>query len=120
MTHVFHPPSQRQAWKELLEQDLLIQTIGSSFGAVNNTYKNAVVPVCCYELTNSSKWYAGALNKPGMYPWIVQDEGAPEEIVHDKTSHLYKTALKVGLAYVLRGNGGLALPQCMARFAGTA
>ncbi len=119
MTHVFHPPSQRQQWKDLLENDLMIQAVGSSFGAVNNTYKNVVVPVCCYELTNTSKWYAAALNKPGIRPWIVQDEGAPEEIVSDKTSHLYKTTLKVGLAYILRGNGGLALPQCIARFAGT-
>lgn len=120
MTHVFHPPSQRQAWKNLLENDLLIQAVGTSFGAVNNMHKGSITPVCCYELTDSSKWYPAALNKPGMRPWIVQDEGAPEEIVSDKTSHLYKTTLKVGLAYILRGNGGLALPQCIARFAGTA
>lgn len=120
MTHVFHPPGQRQTWKKLLEQDLLIQTIGTSFGAVNNIYKNSITPVCCYELTNTSQWYAAALNKPGMYPWIVQDEGAPEEIRSDATSELYKRTLKVGLAYVLRGNGGLALPQCMQRWAGTA
>lgn len=120
MTHVFHPPSQRQAWKNLLENDLLIETIGSSFGATHNIYKGSVTPVCCYELTDSSKWYPAALNKPGMKPWVVQDEGSPEEILSDKTSSLYKTSLKVGIAYVLRGNGELALPQCMARWAGTA
>lgn len=119
MTHVFHPPSQRQTWKKLLEQDLLIQTVGTSFGAVNNIYKNSITPVCCYELTNTSKWYAASLNKPGMFPWVVQDEGAPEEIRSDVTSDLYKRSLKVGLAYVLRGNGGLALPQCMQSWAGT-
>jgi phage major head subunit gpT-like protein len=120
MTHVFHPPSQRQAWKQLLENDLLLTTIGTSFGAVNNIYKGSIVPVCCNELTDSSKWYPAALNKPGMKPWVVQDAGAPEEILSDKTSHLYKTTLKVGIAYVMRGNGGLALPQCIARWAGTA
>ncbi len=119
MTHVFHPPSQRQAWKKILEQDLLIQTVGSSFGAVNNIYKGTVTPVCCYELTDSSKWYPAALNKPGMYPWIVQDEGAPEEIRQDKTDALYKTTLKIGVAYILRGNGALALPHCMQSWAGT-
>ncbi len=120
MTHVFHPPAQRQAWKKLLEQDLLIQTIASSFGAVNNIYKGSITPVCCYELTDDNKWYPAALNKPGMKPWIVQDEGSPEEIRQDKTDALYKTTLKVGIAYVLRGNGALALPQCMQRWAGTA
>ena len=120
MTHVFHPPSQRDKWKKILEQDLLIQTIGDSFGAVDNIYKGVVTPVCCYELSDTSKWYAAALNKPGLVPWVLADSGAPEEIRHDKDSHLYKTSLKVGLAYVLRGNGALALPHCMARWAGTA
>jgi hypothetical protein len=120
MTHVLHPPSQRQTWKKLLEQDLLIQTVGSSFGAVNNIYKGMVTPICSYELTDSDKWYPLALNKPGMHPWIVQDEGAPEEIRQDKTDALYKTSLKVGIAYILRGNGALALPQCVQRWAGLA
>ncbi len=120
MTHVFHPPSQRNKWKKILEQDMLIQAVGASFGAVDNIYKNSVIPVCCYELTDSSKWYAAALNKPGMMPWVVQDDGAPEEIRLDKSSDFYKTTLKVSLAYVLRGNGELAMPQCMQSWAGTA
>lgn len=119
MTHVFHPPSQRDAWKRILEQDMLIQTIGSSFGSVDNIYRGAVTPVCCYELTDTSKWYPAALNKPGMVPWVLADSGAPEEIRHDKDSHYYKTTLKVGLGYVLRGNGALALPHCLQRWAGT-
>ncbi len=121
MTHVLHPPSQRDKWKKILEQDSIIQAIaGSSFGAVDNIYKNAVIPVCCYELTNTSKWYPLSLNKPGMKPWVVQDDGAPEELRMDKSSEFYKTTLKVSLAYVLRGNGELALPQCMQSWAGTA
>ncbi len=124
-THVFHPPSQTQTWKKILEQDLLIQTVAStapsasSFGSVNNIYKGAVIPVVCNELTDTHKFYVAALNKPGMYPWIVQDEGAPEEIRQDKTSALYQTTLKIGVAYILRGNGALALPQCIKRFSGT-
>lgn len=119
MTHVLHPPQQRQTWKKILEQDLLIQTVGTSFGAVNSIYKGAVMPICSYELTDPNKWYPLALNKPGMYPWVCQDEGAPEEIRSDKTDALYKTSLKVGIAYILRGNGALALPQCAQRWAGT-
>ncbi len=121
MTHVLHPPSQRDKWKRILEQDSIIQAIaGSSFGAVDNIYKNAVTPICCYELSNTSKWYPVSLNKPGMKPWVMQDDGAPEEIRLDKTSDFYKTTLKVSLAYVLRGNGELTLPQCMQSWAGTA
>lgn len=120
MTHVFHPPAQRDKWKKLLEQDILVQTIGSSFAGVDNIYKGSVIPVCCYELTDSLQWYPAALNKPGMMPWIVQDEGAPEEIRLDKTSDFYKTTLKVSLAYVLRAGGELAMPATMQRWAGTA
>ncbi len=120
MTHVAHPPSQRQKWKTILESDSLIQAVGTAFGATTNIYKNAVIPVCMYELENSSQWYPMALNKPGLVPWIVQDEGVPEQIVSDKTSHLYATTLKIGIAMILRGNGGLALPHSMQRWAGTA
>ena len=49
----------------------------------------------------------------------MQDEGTPERIVSDKTSHLYASTLKVGVAYILRGNGGLALPHCMVRMDGS-
>lgn len=120
MTHVLVPAALEQTWKAILERDLILQAVGSAFAAVNNIYKGAVTLVVSDELTDDSKWYALALNKPGMYPWIVQDEGAPEEILSDKTSSLYKTTLKVGLAYVLRGNGALALPHCVQRWAGTA
>ena len=120
MTHVLHHSSKRKLWREILEQDILIQTIGSSFGPVRNLYKGIVIPVACDEFTDSSQWYPLALNKPGMKPWVSQDEGAPEEIRHDKTDALYKTTLKIGIAYILRGNGEVALPHCVQRWAGTA
>ncbi len=120
MTHVLAPAALEETFKDLLEQDLVIQAAGSAFGAVNNRHKGTVIPIFSDELADDSKWYPLALNKPGMFPWIVQDEGSPEEIRSDKTSHLYATTLKVGVAYVLRGNGALALPQCVQRFAGTA
>ena len=121
MTHVLVPGTQEQTWKDILERDLMIVALGdSSFGAVDNRMKNAVQLIVSDELTDDDQWYALALNKPGVFPWIVQDEGAPEEIRQDKTDALYKTTLKVGLAYVLRGNGALALPHCIQRWAGTA
>jgi phage major head subunit gpT-like protein len=122
MTHVLAGPGLEGTFNQLLKQDMIIQAIGdgSQFGAVNNIYKNAVTLVISDELSDDGKWYPLALNKPGMKPWVVQDEGAPEELLSDKTSHLYKTTLKVGVAYILRGNGGLALPHCVQRWAGTA
>lgn len=121
MTGVLVPPALAGTAKRLLKDDMLILTVGSSFGAVSNPNKGSgIEPFIVDEFTNSLQWYPLAMNKPGMHPWVVQDEGAPEEILSAKDSHLYKTTLKVGLAYVLRGNGGLALPQCIQRWAGTA
>lgn len=120
MTHVLAPAAQEEAWKELLEQDMIIQAVGTSFGAVDNRHKGTVQLIVSDELASDSIWYPLALNKPGMKPWIVQDEGSPEEIRQDKTDQLYKSTLKVAIAYVMRGNGVLALPHCVQRWAGTA
>ncbi len=114
MTHLLVPAALEETARELLERDLIVE----SGAAVDNRHKGTVKLVVSDELTDDAKWYALALNKPGMHPWIVQDEGSPEEIRQDKESHLYKTTLKVGLAYVLRGNGVLALPHCVQRFSG--
>jgi phage major head subunit gpT-like protein len=120
MTHVMVPAALEETAKKLLEQDMIVQTIGTSFAAVDNRHKGTVKIVVADELTSDTQWYALALNKPGMVPWIVQDEGSPEELRHDKDSAMYKSTLKVGLAYILRGNGVLALPHCVQRYAGTA
>ncbi len=120
MTHLLVPAALEGTAKNILEQDMIVQAIGDAFGAVTNRFKGIVRLLVSDELTDDSKFYPLALNKPGMYPWILQDEGAPEEIRHDKTDALYKTTLKVGVAYVLRGNGALALPMCVQRWAGTA
>ncbi len=113
MTHILAPASLEETARDLLERDLIVE----SGAAVDNRHKGTVKLIIADELPDT-KWYALALNKPGMKPWIVQDEGSPEEIRQDKESHLYKTTLKVGLAYVLRGNGVLALPHCVQRFSG--
>ena len=120
MTHVLVPAALEETAKDRLEQDMVIQAVGSTYGAVDNRHKGTVKIIVSDELADDSKWYPLALNKPGMVPWIVQDEGAPEEIRSDKTSHLYQTTLKVGVAYVLRANGVLALPQRIPPWAGAA
>lgn len=122
MTHVLAPAEQEETWKDILEQDMLIQSFdgGSTFGAVDNRHKGTVKLIVSDELTDASQWYPLAMNKPGLYPWVSQDEGAPEEIRSDKDSEMYKTKLRVGVAYVKRANSALVLPQCMQRWAGTA
>lgn len=119
MTHMVVGPGDEEEAKDLLENDMLIETVGSSFGAVQNRHKGTVKLVVMDEHDDGANWYGLALNKPGLFPWIVQTEGAPEQIVSDKSSNLYQTTLQVGIAMILRGNGGLALPQCALRVDGS-
>jgi len=121
MTHCLFPAAMEEDAKDVLEQDMVIQAIGGgSFGAVDNRHKGTVTAIFSDELEDDAKWYPLALNKPGMYPWWVQDQGEPEQIISDVDSALYKSTLKIGIAYVLRGNGTLALPHCIQRWAGQA
>ncbi len=116
MTHVMVPPALEETWRDLLERDLIVE----SSAAVDNRHKGTVKIVVNDQLTDDNQWYPLALNKPGLFPWVVQDEGGPEEIRSDKDSPLYKSQLKVGVAYVKRANAALALPHCIQRWAGTA
>lgn len=121
MTHWLVGPGDEEKAKDILEQDMLIQSLdgGSTFGAVDNRHKGTVTLVVMDEHDDGTNHYALALNKPGLYPWICQDEGTPEQIINDKTSDHYKRTLKVSIANVLRGNAGLAMPHCAIRLDGT-
>jgi phage major head subunit gpT-like protein len=120
MTHVLVPAALEETWRDILERDLIIEAGATSDVAMNNRHKGSVKLVVSDELESDAKWYCLALNKPGMRPWVLIDQGAPEELRSDKESHLYKTTLKVGVAYILRANAGLALPHCIQEWAGTA
>lgn len=120
LTHLLVHPDKEETWRNILDRDIIIESFGANnFGAVDNRHKGTVKLIVCDTLTVSAQWYALALNKPGMYPWVVQDEGAPETILQTKDDALYKSQLKVGLASILRGNGGLALPHCIHRYVGS-
>ena len=126
MTHVLAPPQLEEVFKQLLTQDMIIQALplptpgtpvaNSFFGAVDNIYKNTVKLIICDELTNATTWYPLALNKPGMLPWVVQDWGSPEIVVHDKTSPMFTEKRKIGMDFYMEGGGQLLLPQCIQRF----
>lgn len=119
VTHILCHSEKEETWRNILERDLIIESNGANnFGTVNNRHKGTVKLIVSDQLTVSAQWYALGLNKPGMYPWVVQDEGAPETIIQGKEDALYKTTLKVGMASILRGNGGLAVPQCIHRYVG--
>lgn len=119
MTHVMCHPDREETWRNILDRDLIIESIGANnFGTVNNRHKGSVKLIVSDQLSVSTQWYALGLSKPGMYPWVVQDDGTPETIIQGKEDALYKTALKVGLASIFRGNGGLAVPQCIHRYVG--
>lgn len=120
LTHVLAHPDKEETWRNILERDLIIESNGANnFGTVNNRHKGTVKLIISDQLTVSAQWYGLGLNKAGMYPWVVQDEGAPETIIQDRNDALYKSQLKVGFASILRGNGGLALPHCIHRYVGS-
>jgi phage major head subunit gpT-like protein len=121
MTHVVVPPALEQQARDVFENQIVIVDGGTvnTFGAVDNRLRNRVQIIVSDEATSDVYWYPLALNKPGMYPWVVQDQGAPEEIRSDKTSAMYQQTLKIGVAYVQRANGGLALPHCIQRWDAT-
>ena len=121
LTHVMCDPTKEETWRNILEKDLIIDGVGvaNGFGTVTNRHKGTVQLIVSDQLTVSGQWYALGLNKPGMYPWVVQDSGSPEMILQDKSDALYKSTLKVGMASILRGNGGLALPHCIHRYVGS-
>jgi hypothetical protein len=119
LTHILAPGVWEEELRDILETSIVITTTGTSFGATDNRLKGRAKLIISDELSGNF-WYPLSLNKPGAYPWCVQDEGIPEEILSDKSSEMYKRTLKVGVAYVVRANGGLALPHCIQRWEGTA
>jgi hypothetical protein len=119
VTHIIAHPDKEETWRGILERDLIIESNGANnFGTVNNRHKGSVKLIISDELSVSAQWYALGLNKPGMFPWVFQDAGAPEQIIQSKEDALYKSQLKVGMASILRANGGLALPHCIHRYVG--
>lgn len=122
LTHLLVPAAREEEAKDFLERDMLIKAVTNVAGNENvaaaaerNRHYGTVELIVADELTSDDLVYAFALNKPGLKPWIVQSEGAPEQIVHDESDAMYKSTLMVGLSYILRGNAAAALPHPIAR-----
>jgi hypothetical protein len=119
------PNVRRQVFKRALTDDTLVRAV-SNAGAVDatsgvvaavtqgNMYKGlAYTPAI--ELASADYFYAIAAARPGLVPWVVQTKGQPEEILHDKSSELYKRQRKIGVAYVGNMNAACALPHPIVR-----
>lgn len=116
------PSTRSVTFKRALEKDTLVKAVLNQAGDENvaavldqNMYKNAMSHVVGDELTSQDYFYAFAAGRPGMYPYVIQKSGAPEEIMHDKSSEMYKRSRKLGVAYVGRMNAAAALPHPIAR-----
>lgn len=122
LTHIVAPPEQEMLWTKVITQNLLVQSLdaGATFGSVDNVWKGRVKLLILDNLKDTGKFYTVSGNKTGCYPWMYASEGAPEEIIRDKTDSKYKDTLKVGVAYILAAAGGLALPHTIQRWSGEA
>lgn len=120
------PGAREMLFKKALENDTLIRAVSNagvpdaSSGVVaavtqNNIHKGTMGYTVADELTEANYFYAIAAGKPGLHPWVVQQGSAPEEIVHDESSELYKRSLQVGVAYVGQANVAAALPHRIVR-----
>lgn len=118
VTHILVPSDLEETALDITERDFVIENGGTSDVPMPNRHKGTVKVVVADELTDTNDWYAIALNRPSIYPWIVQTMPTPEIILHDKTSSKYKETLKIAIAIVLRGNGALAWPHCIHRYQG--
>ncbi len=122
MTHLLVPASLEQQARDLLENDMLIETIRNGSTpvggvAIPNPHKGTVTLIVADELQEGTNpyVYALALNKPGMVPWIVQTTGAPEETILDKDSDFYKTSRSIAIAHFVDANVGPAFPHPILR-----
>jgi hypothetical protein len=118
--NVLAPAGLENVFKNTLTFDTLIRTVqeaGANVAAVtqNNIYKGTLGYKIADELENQTHFYAFAGGRPGLYPWVVQIGGTPEEFLHDKSSEKYKSSLKVAVAYVGEMEAAACLPHGVVR-----
>lgn len=64
---------------------------------------------------DTDTFYAFGSTAAGTRPWpiVISQVSAPEQIIHDKTSDMYKRTLKIGVAFVLRAGYAAGMPQAI-------
>jgi hypothetical protein len=120
LTDIIAPAALEEYIRDLLENDLLIQAVTNQAGTENvggaagsNRHKGTVNLVVADELLQDDELIL--IDRNGPPPWILQDGGAPEEIVYDKDSDLYKDTGIIGVKYVLLSGAVGALPHAIER-----
>jgi len=115
------PPALSVVADKFFSSDTLVLAVKNVAGAVvggvpqNNIWGGGRFSVIVGdELLDDNVIYA-LDSKSGCVPWVVQTRGAPEEIVFDRTSDLYKTTYKIGVKYLLDMAAAAALPHAIER-----
>jgi phage major head subunit gpT-like protein len=105
--------------KDILENDMLIETVGTSFGAVDNRHRGTVRLHVAPEFSSSTVWVPLALNKV-MRPWAIMKKGSggPDIMILDRTSALYEKERKVGASADGMMGVGPLFPHCIQRYVG--
>ena len=120
LTAVLCRPDEEQDWLDLRDSSLVVEPVTQgglnvAAAAVDNRHRGTFEVIVAVEPSDAA-FYGISGNIPGLVPWVVIDDGTPETFVNDRTSPLYKTALKIGFASILRGYAGLAMPQAIHRY----
>jgi hypothetical protein len=129
-THMVVHPDHEQDAKDFLESDLT-RAWRSSRAVSARRHEHAAVDqqpveghsirliVVADELAGVSGVDADKVyfvdSRAGAKPWIIQDGGDIEQIVHTKDDSMYKSTGKVGVRYVLELAVAAALPHAIIR-----
>lgn len=116
LTHLLVPPEKENLALEAKSRRYV--EVGSNGVALDNIYADTFEVVVADELSESGVYYALAMNKPNLSPWVVQRKGSnPEVRTYGKDSEFYRETGKVAVDARQDANGALLMPQCIIRCA---
>lgn len=121
------PKALGPSFRRFYSDDVLIQTIENQAGNENvggvvrtNRHKGTVTIVEAPQLDaySTTTFYAIDDQSP-VAPWILQEAGTPEMIIHDESSEMYKRELRVAVSSILRAGAAAAFPHAIHRYVHT-
>jgi len=129
LSHLIVPPAREQEALDFFDRDTVVEVVQNVAGAENvaavtqrNRHKGVELVVADELIGDLPSGNTGsddelfAIGSSGRIPaWVLQDGGAPEQVVFDESDHLYKTTGKVAISYVLDAGAAGALPQGIAK-----
>jgi hypothetical protein len=118
------PAALGPSFTKFFKSDMLltaVQNVGATenVGGVvlPNVHAGTVQVVVAPELDvySTSTFYA-IDEVSSVSPWILQVGTSPETIIHDESSHMYKTSLRVAIASILKAGAAGAFPHTIHRY----